>query len=418
MPTFKDLGTNVISEIGSGFGGPLGDLFNDKHGSTSLNFPSDVEGVGQRHFIRFNITTKTGVSFGSSGKNNEEPEIGALAELLGGIAGTALGDAVGGPLGGLAGGLATSAASSVLDEIGVDKIASDALNNVTSLAGEAVSGIATSLESTVGQLSDQAGKFKDTVAEKVPIAEDALNGIGSFIGSIGGIAESFADGIGGETKTEGDIVMYMPFSLTEAYQVTWQGGAMGIFGAMGGALADAAATKSIAPVMAQLSGTNLKGAAAETVGNILGAKLGNDSIPKKMLKEMGNGVAVNPHWELFFEGVQPRTFSFDFKLSPKNASEADAIQKIIKMFKTFAAPNSNVGGSRRYWGYPSMFEIEYWNSEKLHKLKPCALTNIAVNYSGDGTNHTFYDGSPLQTDLTLSFMEGELLTRQDMAGGY
>ena len=35
----------------------------------------------------------------------------------------------------------------------------------------------------------------------------------------------------------------------------------------------------------------------------------------------------------------------------------------------------------------------------------------SVNYGASGTNHTFYDGYPVQTDMTLTFMENELLTR-------
>ena len=151
-------------------------------------------------------------------------------------------------------------------------------------------------------------------------------------------------------------------------------------------------------------------------GNLGISKTGGENLQAKLLKEQGQ--AINPHWELFFEGVQPRVFTFDFKMSPKNATEAESIQQIVQMFKTYAAPPAEVDGSRRYWGYPSMFEIEYWNSQKLHRLKPCALQNITVNYSGDGTNHTFYDGRPMQTDITLTFMESELLTRQDMKEGY
>ena len=69
------------------------------------------------------------------------------------------------------------------------------------------------------------------------------------------------------------------------------------------------------------------------------------------------------------------------------------------------------------------FEIEYWNSVVTHKIKPCGLTQIAVNYGGDGTNHTHYDGYPLQTDLTLTFTESQLLTRENFSedsvvGGY
>jgi len=423
MPTFKDLGTNIITQAASGIPGPLGDAITDKFGTKSLSFPSDVEGVGQRHFIRFNIFQQTGATF-ESPKNVTAT---AAGDFLSGLVGGAISDSYDGPAGSLVGGLATRVASSVISEAGIDTLAASAINGATSLFNEAVEGIATSVETTFGQLSEQAQRFQESVAEKVPIAEDALNGVGGFMGSIGGIAEEFTSAIPGFRKTEADIVLYMPFAIAETYAANWEGGEMGLVGAFEGAISKIASgvasgstmegmKQGLESVMEQFTMSNLKGASAEVGGAIAGQFLGNENITKKLLKNQGK--AINPYWELFFTGVQPRTFTFDFSLTPKNPDEGDSIQKIIKAFKTYAAPPASVDGSRRYWGYPSFFEIEYWNSEKLHKLKPCALQSISVNYSGDGTNHTFYDGRPMKTDLSLTFMESELLTRQDMKQGF
>ena len=35
------------------------------------------------------------------------------------------------------------------------------------------------------------------------------------------------------------------------------------------------------------------------------------------------GRTVNPHFQTFFDGVEPRSFQFDFKLSPRNLKEAE-----------------------------------------------------------------------------------------------
>ena len=104
--------------------------------------------------------------------------------------------------------------------------------------------------------------------------------------------------------------------------------------------------------------------------------------------------------------------------------KAREIVKIVRMFKYYSAPGTLPGAEGlRYWTYPQLFEIEYWNSAVTHKIKPCGLTQVSVNYSGDGTNHTHYDGYPLQTDLTLTFSESELLTKDSFSedpvkGGY
>lgn len=413
MPNFKDLGTNIVDGISGRIPGPLGDLVRSKHSRSSASFPSDIEGVGQRHFIRFNIMTKTGTSFGQMVKSGNLPTVSAAGDRFGNMLDDAL-----------------DVGSQFMPEE-LQKKADALINQASSAYDEGVAGIRTSVEQTIGQLSDQASKFRDSVAESVPTQEDALKGLGDFAGSIGGVAQEFSEALQGTVKSEGDIVLYMPFNINETYQADWRGGEMGLLGSVKG-LVSQVANKDYAGALetlnSQASLTNAAGLGSEMIGGIAGNKLseiggslglqktGGENLQAKLLKEQG--LAINPHWELFFEGVQPRVFTFDFKMSPKNATEAQSIQEIVQMFKTYAAPPAEVDGSRRYWGYPSMFEIEYWNTEKLHKLKPCALQNITVNYSGDGTNHTFYDGRPMQTDITLTFMESELLTRQDMKEGY
>jgi len=420
MPNFKDLGTSIVDGISGDIPGPLGDLVRSKHSRHTASFPSDVEGIGQRHFIRFNIMTKTGTSFGQMVKSGNLPTVSAAGEAFGSM---------------MDEGFQTvqewaGRAPELMNSMNQE--ANRLLNEAGSVNfDEALAGIPTSVESTIGQLSEQASKFRDSVAESVPTQEDALKGLGDFAGSIGGVAQEFSEALQGTTKSEGDIVLYMPFNINETYQADWRGGEMGLLGSMGGLMAQVANKDyagALETINSQASLTNAAGLGSEMIGGIAGSKLasiggnlglqktGGENLQAKLLKEQG--LAINPHWELFFEGVQPRVFTFDFKMSPKNATEAESIQQIVQMFKTYAAPPAEVDGSRRYWGYPSMFEIEYWNSQKLHRLKPCALQNITVNYSGDGTNHTFYDGRPMQTDITLTFMESELLTRQDMKEGY
>ena len=164
----------------------------------------------------------------------------------------------------------------------------------------------------------------------------------------------------------------------------------------------------------------LKRIGTELISKAAGAALNNDAVQAAVMKEFGQDqLYINPQWTAVFEGVQPRTFTFNFKFAPKNSNEAQMVQQIIRKFKASAAPHDPGGDSLyRYWTYPYTFGIEYWNQQRLHKLKPCALTNISVNYGASGTNHTFYDGFPVQTDVTLSFMETSLMTRGDFEEGF
>ena len=38
-------------------------------------------------------------------------------------------------------------------------------------------------------------------------------------------------------------------------------------------------------------------------------------------------------------------------------------------------------------------------------MKLCALRNVSVNYTGDGTFATYQDGAPISSMLTLQFTE-------------
>ena len=456
MPSLKILSDTVsgvtesISDTATDFAGqftgvaPLSDLAADKHGYTSLEFPQDVQGPGQRHFIRFNIVTIDGATFESEEKSSEVADESTTGQFLGGLAGGAIDDALGGgALGALAGGVAGQVAGNVLDQTGLGdalntgigaatdlvddviggatEMAGDLLDGATDalseLAGEIAGGfsglVPDSVEATFGKLNVDSGLIKDAVMEKVPIAKDALN-LGSFVGSIGaGIPQEFSSILGGNKKSHGDIIMFMPFAINETYQTTWQGGEMGFAGAVLKAMEVGAAG-----TLEAIKGGDLAGEITNRLAKVGGAILGNENIQKKAMKQQDR--IINPYYELFFEAVAPRVFTFDFKMAPRNPSEAAMIQNIVRLFKLYAAPTVSPQGNEsiRFWGYPAMFEIEYWNADNVHKIKPCALTNITVNYSGDGTNHTFYDGRPMQTDLTLTFTESELMTRNEIREGY
>ena len=376
----------VTSMTQSSSTGPLKSLDADKFSSSNLRFPLDVTGPGQGHFIRFNIINIDGSKFqDTSGRDSPQSDIegNSLASTIGG----AVGGAFGGDIGGIVGGIAGSAA----DQLG--------LGGITS------------------KLSSAIGSVAGSVTEKIPLAQDALAGIGNFPGSIGQVAQTISQASGGTRESIGDIVLYMPMSIAETYQTTWSGKDVGF---MGMAFLDTGKAWDDLK-------DNYKSYLSEAGGKVLGGMLGSDSIAQLNLKSgkgagaMGSdagALAVNPHIEFFFENVAPRTFTFDFKMSPRNVDESRAIQEIIKSFKFHSAPESLGDEAGRYWKYPQVFEIEYWNSELTHKISDCALTQVGVNYSGTGDNHTFYDGQPIQVDLSLNFQELDIITKEHIEKGF
>jgi hypothetical protein len=98
---------------------------------------------------------------------------------------------------------------------------------------------------------------------------------------------------------------------------------------------------------------------------------------------------------------------------PKNENESNAVYNIINKFKEHMHPELAAGGA--FFLYPSEFEIAYYHNNKentyFNKIATCALTDMSVEYGGEQLS-SFKDGSPTEINLTLSFRELELITKE------
>lgn len=165
--------------------------------------------------------------------------------------------------------------------------------------------------------------------------------------------------------------------------------------------------------------------AIDGLSNIVGVNINaNEAI------EAITGLVINPRQEQIFQGVSSRSFDFTFSLAPRNPDEAVEVSKIIRTFREFSHPA--IDTSSFFLEIPAEFEIRYYkifnpgdaNSEVvtenlfLNKIGRCALTNINVDYTPNGINATFPDGSPVRTSLTMTFTELRPLTRQDIEEGF
>ena len=130
---------------------------------------------------------------------------------------------------------------------------------------------------------------------------------------------------------------------------------------------------------------------------------GNVSLNQALARE--NGTFLNPNMELLFNGVTLRSFRFSFKMTPRDKTESDQIKYIIRSLKRNMAAKS--GGT--FLNSPNIFELRYRQGNKdhpfLHKFKPCALTDMAVNYTGENVYATYGDGTPISMTMDLTFKE-------------
>ena len=130
-------------------------------------------------------------------------------------------------------------------------------------------------------------------------------------------------------------------------------------------------------------------------------------------------VALNPFREVLFEAIDFRSFNFKYRLMPRNKNESQRIFEIIKLFKFHMHPE--LSENRLFFIYPAEFQIAYYFQNKqnkyFHKFAPCVLTDMQVDYGGDQFS-SFRDGHPSEVNLTLSFRETEILTKEKIVQGY
>ena len=141
--------------------------------------------------------------------------------------------------------------------------------------------------------------------------------------------------------------------------------------------------------------------------------------------EINRAEVVADRMELAFKNINRRNFQYSFKIIPKNEKEADEIRKIIYAFKFNMLPEMTSGRAGNTMGFPNTFDIEYRflgkDNDYISRVSTCVLETMTVSYGGDRFK-TFAprdDGAPVvETSLTLSFKELELITRERVAEGY
>lgn len=166
-----------------------------------------------------------------------------------------------------------------------------------------------------------------------------------------------------------------------------------------------------------------------------------------------SGQILNPFIEQVFKGVEPREFSFNWNLVPRNVEEQIEIQQLILTLRKFALPdyskdiagdnsgalnqlftetfNNTTGNVTDRWlTVPDIFTLKFYHYsgteiQYLQKFKPAVCTAISVNYTGDNAwiyHQTTDDGTashaPVAYKLSLTFKETEILSRRDVQNGF
>jgi hypothetical protein len=261
-------------------------------------------------------------------------------------------------------------------------------------------------------------------------------------------------------KTATVISLYMPDSLSMNYHAEYS--ELSIMDATNGMNRVAGAVGSLVEDIQKggVGGDNLKNSLIKGV-NTYGpeaALRAIDATTGMQTTELGlraMGLAINPQLQLVYKGIGFRTFSMEFLFTPSTQEESDQVSAIVNSFIYAAAPTVQTQTGGMYFTPPSIFNMEFLmaktgqfssltnmlqkagnsiipgvplgnalvnrfgaasagvENDRLYKVGDCVLEDISVDYAPNGWA-AYSGGAPVQTRLTLSFKEMDILDRTRM----
>ena len=260
------------------------------------------------------------------------------------------------------------------------------------------------------------------------------------------------------------IMLPIPQDLSNTLAAGWQGKA---FTGMGRAAIAAVAggENSMALQKAGDFSGNIKALQDSLTTNVLNLVPGvGGNLDVNDISGSTRGVVLNPNAELLYDSPELREIGMTFKMVPKNRDEAVTIRNICNTFRKAALPvwggdretsynwsegvsvetganaesqgatglradgvTSDRGGlisisSENFIQVPSLCKFTFMKGNAPHgwltQFKACAISNVVVNYTPDNTYATYNDGSPVATEIRLSFQETKLIFRGDVDTGF
>ena len=225
----------------------------------------------------------------------------------------------------------------------------------------------------------------------------------------------------------GSITLPIPSNLSTGYNAQYDTGtglgALGNYAKSVGAGAEFNAADAGTAAVEQLKQIGLS--ASPEIAAIIGGVVGNNPIGAGVGaaaaaaargSAVGAGIAVNPHLAVIFSGVNFRTHQFQYKFSPRDASESDNLKNIIKKFKLNMHPS--IEGAA-FFKYPNEFDIEFSSSHQnyLFKFGTSVLSDFQINYNPDGGSYFHDNGAPVSIALSLAFTEIDIITQDKINEG-
>lgn len=279
----------------------------------------------------------------------------------------------------------------------------------------------------------------------------------AIFGGTAAAVETLTSGIQNVSNLQsliGTAFLPMPNNISDSNNVSWGEDAMGniaaavaantlgnLKGAAGVAAAGAALGLLSGGSLQQAAGTALqiqnlynlveKGAVSQELSMLLGSegvsrllKAQGMGIESESILARGAGIVPNSNLELLFNSPTLRSFTFNYRMSPRSAEEAAIVRRIIRFFKQGMAVKKMSGKSGEasfFLGTPNVFKLEFRTGSRpidgVNKFKSCALVSFSCNYTPDGLWAAYEKGQPVSTIMQMTFNELEPIYDTDYQEG-
>lgn len=288
----------------------------------------------------------------------------------------------------------------------------------------------------------------------------------------GGTNEGYLEGYYGKdgdgslgAKASGDVLMYMPQDVSTSMASSWGGkeispaaaGALSAYANVIGGKGEAALDNLQSGLAGLTSLPTSAGAALVRMG--LSATGAQSNLSQNDILGGTSGIILNPNTEVLFGGPSIRNIGFKFKMMARSKLEAQRMLQICRKFQFHAAPtmgvtnefagklnqnlqliaSSNVSSffkgtemhkqkkmkessfteQNNFIQLPDLCLFKYMVGPDinpyLNQYKACALTNVDVNFTPDGSYSTLIDGYPSAVELSISLVETKIIYKSEIS---
>ena len=218
-------------------------------------------------------------------------------------------------------------------------------------------------------------------------------------------------------KIIGGVTLPVPTSINDANKTEWGQGTqtpaqIAASGAVKAFLGEGGAEEAVGQAQESLEGFT-SGGGDVALKNFFTEQLTGASD----LLARTEGMVMNPNMENLFKGPSLRSFSFSWKMSPRDQAESVQIMKIVRMFKQSMAPQKVA--ENLFLKAPNVYKLQFNKGSQKHsylpKMKTCVLIDFGMNYTPDGSYMTYQNSSMVSYEMSMSFQEIEPIFNNDMS---